>query len=59
MNKELFDYLVANQSVWQQQYKHQQDEEHKEKRLKYMEIYNQTYVRPSRAKKDKSYYVLN
>ncbi len=58
MENEIFKYIIANQLKWQEMYKEQKKQEHEEKRLAYMKIWNKTYVRPSKAKKDKSYYIL-
>jgi len=58
MDNEIFKYIIDNQPKWAEAYKEQQKRQHEKKRLAYMKIYNKTYVRPGRVKKDKSYYVL-
>ena len=58
MENEIFKYIISNKSKWQEIYIEQKTQEHEKKRLDYMKEYNKTYVRPSKAKKDKSYYIL-
>ncbi len=53
MNKELFDYIVANQGKWAELYKKQKEAEHQLKRLDYMKTYNVEYRQRKKAELNK------